>query len=107
MNPQDPYGVPTGSVPRVSVSGYQRTEPLPDKPMTATEVRENRARWMDARSDEAVNKCIDDYLLMERKARAWDALRAQASKGQLDGCSHEGEALAYLDTLMRLDGAEL
>jgi hypothetical protein len=29
--------------------------------------------------EEAVTKAIDDYLLMERKARAWDALRQELS----------------------------
>lgn len=45
----DPYGVPTGVVPRPTAR------------------------------DDALNKCIDDYLLVERKARAWDALQATAT----------------------------
>lgn len=31
---------------------------------------------MEAERDKAITKAIDDYLLMERKARAWDALYA-------------------------------
>ena len=106
-NPQDPYGVPAGSVPRASVSGYQRTEPLPagefnprpcpdcgvphgafhkaDCPrrgrnpvtgerMTADEVlaRDPVAKLLRGA---AIDKAVDDWLLMERKARAWDELR--------------------------------
>jgi len=44
-----PYGVPTGVVLRPTAR------------------------------DDAINKCIDGYLLMERKARAWDALQAKAT----------------------------
>lgn len=41
----NPYGVPTGYVPRV-----QKVDPI--------------------------QQAVDDYLLMERKARAWDELRS-------------------------------
>lgn len=55
----DPYGVPSGYVPR----------------MTATEVK---ARWPLPQPTpvDPVAKAVDDYILMERKARAWDELRA-------------------------------
>ena len=31
---------------------------------------------MDAEREKAIAQAVDDYLLMERKARAWDALYA-------------------------------
>lgn len=74
MNPQDPYGVPTGYVPRESFSGYVRTEPVAaalDNHSTVL-VDMRTGRWAPA-----VDKAVDDYLLMERKARAWDELRAE------------------------------
>lgn len=46
------------------------TEPTPNVPTAVVP----RRREIDA----AVTKCIDDYLLMERKARAWDALAKTA-----------------------------
>lgn len=53
----DPYGVPTGVVPRPVFSGFVQVvgpaEPKPDP----------------------IQQAVDDYLLMERKARAWDQLR--------------------------------
>ena len=98
----DPYGVPTGVVPRVSMTNPYFPPTPGEAVQLAGGLRPGAVMFADP-----VQQAVDDYLLMERKARAWDALRAQASKGQLDGCSHEGEALAYLDTLMRLDGAEL
>jgi hypothetical protein len=45
-------------------------------------------------TDKAVNKCIDDYLLMERKARAWDKMRAQAVVW------HQPEVVAQMDALV-------
>lgn len=58
----DPYGVPSGYVPR----------------MTATEVkaRQVKARWLLPKPVDPVAKAVDDYILMERKAQAWDELRA-------------------------------
>ncbi len=32
---------------------------------------------MDTDREKAIAKAVDDYLLMERKARAWDALQAE------------------------------
>lgn len=98
----DPYGVPTGVVPRVSMTNPYFPPTPGEAVQLAGGLRPGAVMFADP-----VQQAVDDYLLMERKARAWDALRAQASKGQLDGCSHEGEALAYMDTLMRLEGAEL
>ena len=43
--------------------------------------------------DKAVNKCIDDYLLMERKARAWDELRGELFPS-------EARVLALMDDLV-------
>lgn len=98
---RDPYGVPTGVVPRVSMTNPYFPPTPGEAVQLAGGLRPGAVMFADP-----VQQAVDDYLLMERKARAWDALRAQASKGQLDGCSHEGEALAYMDTLMRLDGAD-
>lgn len=70
-NESDPYGVPTGVVPRV---------PAPQ---------------FDDETDgvvlvDPIAQAVDDYLLMERKARAWDELRAMAG----------GEVLAMMDALV-------
>lgn len=35
---------------------------------------------MDAEREKAIAKAVDDYLLMERKARAWDAMYAKAMR---------------------------
>ncbi len=124
----DPYGVPTGVVPRGMASGFARKLPPgydertrigaaaadgrvvvanPDQPVMVIDPPGLANVGFGSLGSDPVQQAVDDYLLMERKARAWDALRAQASKGHLDGCSSKGEALAYLDTFMRLDGAEL
>lgn len=76
MNPQNPYGVPTAFVPRVSVSGYQRTEPaLPADP---------------------IQQAVDNWLLMERKAQAWDDL------GRLAAASSDPVAPLVVDLMARL-----
>jgi hypothetical protein len=54
----DPYGVPTGVVPRVPVN-----------------VALPKAYTPRVRPD-PIAQAVDDYLMMERKARAWDELRA-------------------------------
>lgn len=52
----DPYGVPTGVVPRTT--GYfQVIGPVTPKPA------------------DPISQAVDDWLLMERKARAWDKLQ--------------------------------
>ncbi len=90
MNPKDPYGVPTGYVPRV---------PPVTRRMTATEARqgwEGAVTSFSAVPDpvaKAVAKAVDDYLLMERKARAWDKLRAQLFPS-------ESRVLALMDALV-------
>ena len=103
----DPYGVPTGVVPRVRAgippaTGYattphnpatQRPYPPdhpdhPDHPYQLTpedevEIERRRAEMVAAieltalgpRPD-PVQQAVDDYMLMERKAKAWDVLLA-------------------------------
>ncbi len=56
----DPYGVPAGVVPRVKVDIA-----LP-KAYTPT------------RAGDPLAQAVDDYLLMERKARAWEKLAVWA-----------------------------
>ena len=63
----DPYGVPTGVVPRVETSGYLQ------------EFHRIERAMMQPLAD-VVQKVVDDYLLMERKARAWDTLYAKAMR---------------------------
>ena len=59
----DPYGVPTGSVPRLN--------PATLRPFVPT------SKY--APKPDPIAQAVDDYLLMERKARAWDALRERWS----------------------------
>jgi hypothetical protein len=63
----DPYGVPTGMVPRDSFSGYLVASPISQHDAVKTLVS-------IAATIDPVTKAVDDYLLMERKARAWDEL---------------------------------
>lgn len=69
---QDPYGVPTGVVPRVQ---YQLT------PEDEVEIKRRQAEMVAAveftalGSPDPIAKAVDDYLLMGRKAKAWDTLR--------------------------------
>lgn len=55
----DPYGVPTGFVPRKNWVDLPAVGPV-----TPCSV--------------AIQQALDDYLLMERKARAWDEMRSRA-----------------------------
>jgi hypothetical protein len=50
--PENPYGVPTAVVPRRHPAPRQAAMPLADP----------------------IAQAVDDWLLMERKARAWDRL---------------------------------
>ena len=56
----DPYGVPAGSVPRLN--------PATLRPFVPT------SKY--APKPDPIAQAVDDYLLMERKARAWDEVRA-------------------------------
>ena len=69
----DPYGVPTGAVPRVVTSGYIQV--LPEK-------RPEGIALTDALADvsAATRQAVDDYIQMEHKAKAWDALYAKAMR---------------------------
>jgi hypothetical protein len=58
----DPYGVPTGYVPRDVI-----VSPLSQQEAAQT------LRQMAAAVD-PVARAVENYMLMERKARAWDAL---------------------------------
>ena len=78
------YGVPTGVVPRVE---YQ--PPL----------RRNAKARAAVLGPDPVQRAVDNYLLMERKARAWDGLRKDF-KANLKGMTYLGEPLEeYLDRL--------
>lgn len=55
----DPYGVPTGVVPRLDAAVVSAQQPAP------------RPKEFGA----AIQKAIDEHLLIERKASAWDALQ--------------------------------
>lgn len=57
---KDPYGVPTGVVPRV-LHRECATFPPSD-------------RCSECRPRDPVQQAVDDWLLMERKALAWDEL---------------------------------
>jgi hypothetical protein len=63
---EDPYGVPTGAVPRVYFWGYLRED-------HGMKIKGNP---LPPLQPDPVAQAVDDYLLMERKARAWDELRA-------------------------------
>lgn len=45
-----------------------------------------------------IAKAVDDYLLMERKARAWDELRAVYAP--IAGVVHAAEVVATMDALV-------
>lgn len=80
----DPYGVPTGYVPRAFGPHFRPggEDPLqprianPYQPPTPERTPEGRA-LTDALAgvSASVKKAVDDYLLMQRKAWAWDRLR--------------------------------
>ena len=57
---REDYGVPTGAVPRVA-------HPL---------------RQLVLKPVDPIQQAVDDYLLMERKARAWDILRRESSRSE-------------------------
>lgn len=117
---KDPYGVPTGTVPRVSVSGYQRTEPLPPgefnpRPCPDCGVPHGEFHKVDCprrgrnpvtgeRSPlppDPVVKAVDDWLLMERKARAWDMLLVQTRTVKDDTPIRPAGLLALMATLVQ------
>ena len=58
----DPYGVPTGSVPRLN--------PATLRPFVPT------SKY--APKPDLIAQAVDNYLLMERKARAWEKLAVWA-----------------------------
>lgn len=62
----DPYGVPTGYVPRVKPAG-----PADLVHYDAIAAGYTPRAQMHG---EAIQQAVDDYILMERKARAWDRL---------------------------------
>jgi len=80
----DPYGVPTGAVPRVVTSGYIQV--LPEKGPEGIALT-------DALADvsAAARQAVDNYLLMERKAKAFDLLLVTA---RCADSSISGSALA-------------
>lgn len=75
------YGVPTGYVPRAHTLGA-----YPPGAPTWTCLAEgcgkvhysaadyNACKESHVMREEAIQQAVDDYILMERKARAWDAL---------------------------------
>jgi hypothetical protein len=71
LNAGDPYGVPTGYVPRVD----RYDEALQRGKRVSTLVDDlNRGRLRGPYADR-IEQAVDNYILMERKARAWDWLR--------------------------------
>lgn len=61
---KDPYGVPTGVVPRLNPATLRPYAPdHPDGLKTLPDFGVHGA---------AIQQTVDDWLLMERKARAWD-----------------------------------
>lgn len=75
-----PYDGATGVVPRLNPTPpvrYSRDTAAPNDP---------------------VQQAVDDYLLMERKARAWDELRRQYAP--LIGMVHAPEVVACMDALV-------
>lgn len=77
INPD--YGVPTGVVPRVPVN---ITLPKPHTPVAelehdllAPEPEPGPMKGLSGRYAGPIQRAIDDFFLMERKAQAWDLLR--------------------------------
>lgn len=87
MSFNDPYGVPTGYVPgAVIVSPISQREAVDTLVALAAAV-------------DPVAKAVDDCLLMERKARAWDELRLAATCGG-ERLGTAAEVLAFMDRLV-------
>lgn len=57
-------------------------------------------RCGQCKSDDHVQKAVDDHMLMERKARAWDAFVAKVSTLPRNATTEGTPLLDYLDTLL-------
>jgi hypothetical protein len=96
----DPYGVPTGMVPRV---GQAAVRGMQYKLTPEDEVEIKRLQTgivagveftaLGLRPD-PIQKAVDDYILMERKAKAWDVLLA-------DLFPSEARVRAFMDELLK------
>jgi hypothetical protein len=68
------YGVPTGVVPRVeAMKGIDHF--IYNPPLRRSAVAREAVLGPDP-----IQEAVDDYILMERKAKAWDALYAKAMR---------------------------
>lgn len=56
--------------------------------------------WERPAALDPIAKAIDDYLLMERKARAWDALKAWAEKDRYTASASLDYLLDLMDDLV-------
>lgn len=126
MNPQEPYSVPTGVVPRLNreiVAEVQkhidRLAPMIEDTTRVAPMLETDGPYVPgavivspisqreavdtlvalAAAVDPVAKAVDDYLLVERKARAWDELRLAATCGG-ERLGTAAEVLAFMDRLV-------
>lgn len=125
MNPQEPYSVPTGVVPRLNreivaevqkhidrlapmIEDTTRVAPMLEtdgpyggavivSPISQREAVDTLVAL--AAAVDPVAKAVDDCLLMERKARAWDELRLAATRGG-ERLGTAAEVLAFMDRLV-------
>lgn len=126
MNPQEPYSVPTGVVPRLNreivaevqkhidrlapmIEDTTRVAPMMEtddpyggavivSPISQREAVDTLVAL--AAAVDPVAKAVDDCLLMERKARAWDELRLAATRGG-ERLGTAAEVLAFMDRLVQ------